>query len=160
MLVWYPIPPFSAVAVWTRMLPNLSPKFCVFLRAAPRSWRIFDCNAVLRLDLLSLSSNDIFFFITHFLWHTPFKYRFALFQVACKYLHDPLLFDRPGVGKVKFDVRYCVLLSSVDPLVAHTYNVFWLRFANLPYALERLVCPRSGCPRTETESRWRETRDR
>ncbi len=52
-----------------------------------------------------------------------------------------MLFTRPGVGEVKFDVRYCVLLSSVEPLVIHTYNVFWLRFANLPYALERLVRP-------------------
>lgn len=60
-------------------------------------------------------------------------------QVACKYLHDPILFERPGVGRVKFDVRYCVMVSSVQPLVVHTYNVFWLRFANLPFALERLV---------------------
>ena len=51
-------------------------------------------------------------------------------QVVCKYLEDPVLFDREEVGPVKFDIRYMVLLRSVQPLRLYAYNVFWLRFAN------------------------------
>ena len=52
------------------------------------------------------------------------------FQVASHYITDPVLFQRPEVGLVKFDIRYVILLKSVDPLEAYVYNVFWLRFAN------------------------------
>ena len=52
-------------------------------------------------------------------------------QIASKYITSPVLFDRPDIGgKVKFDVRYVVLVPSVAPLVLYSYNVFWLRFAN------------------------------
>lgn len=34
------------------------------------------------------------------------------------------------MGKVKFDVRYVVLLRSVKPLTLFVYDVFWLRFSN------------------------------
>lgn len=51
-------------------------------------------------------------------------------QVVCKYLEDPVLFDREEVGLVKFDIRYMVLLRSVQPLRLYAYDVFWLRFAN------------------------------
>ncbi|XP_074660314.1 tubulin--tyrosine ligase-like protein 12 isoform X2 [Tubulanus polymorphus] len=57
-------------------------------------------------------------------------------KVACKYIHDPVLFHRPEVGDVKFDIRYVVLLSSVSPLVVHVYKIFWLRFANKPFSLD------------------------
>lgn len=51
-------------------------------------------------------------------------------KIACKYVHDPVLFMREDIGNVKFDIRYIVLLSSVTPLKLYVYRVFWLRFAN------------------------------
>ncbi|CAJ0964010.1 unnamed protein product [Ranitomeya imitator] len=52
-------------------------------------------------------------------------------KVVSKYVEDPVLFHRDDdVGKVKFDIRYVLLLRSVRPLRLYTYNVFWLRFAN------------------------------
>ncbi|XP_062861455.1 tubulin--tyrosine ligase-like protein 12 [Trichomycterus rosablanca] len=57
-------------------------------------------------------------------------------KVVCKYLENPVLFDREGVGLVKFDIRYMVLLRSVQPLKLYAYNVFWLRFANRPFSLD------------------------
>ncbi|XP_008399781.1 tubulin--tyrosine ligase-like protein 12 [Poecilia reticulata] len=56
-------------------------------------------------------------------------------KVVCKYLHDPVLFSRE-VGMVKFDIRYMLMLHSVQPLRLYVYNVFWLRFANKPFALD------------------------
>lgn len=56
----------------------------------------------------------------------------------CRYIHDPVLFHRPNVGKVKFDVRYILLLRSVRPLDVLVYNNFWLRFANKPFDLGEL----------------------
>lgn len=55
---------------------------------------------------------------------------FYFVQVACKYIENPVLFHREDVGHVKFDIRYLVLISSVNPLVLHADKVFWLRFAN------------------------------
>ncbi|KAG9280209.1 tubulin--tyrosine ligase-like protein 12 isoform X2 [Astyanax mexicanus] len=57
-------------------------------------------------------------------------------KVVCKYLEDPVLFDREEVGLVKFDIRYMVMLRSVQPLQLYAYNVFWLRFANRPFSLD------------------------
>ncbi|RNA07704.1 tubulin--tyrosine ligase 12 [Brachionus plicatilis] len=52
-------------------------------------------------------------------------------KIACKYITHPVLFYRHEIdGRVKFDVRYIVLLRSIKPLVIYTYKVFWLRFAN------------------------------
>lgn len=51
-------------------------------------------------------------------------------QVASRYITDPVLFHRPEVGLVKFDIRYVIMLKAADPLEAYVYNVFWLRFAN------------------------------
>lgn len=51
-------------------------------------------------------------------------------QIASRYITDPVLFQRPAVGLVKFDIRYMILLKSVDPVEAYVYTVFWLRFAN------------------------------
>uniref|UniRef100_A0AAX7TCZ0 Tubulin--tyrosine ligase-like protein 12 SET-like domain-containing protein n=1 Tax=Astatotilapia calliptera TaxID=8154 RepID=A0AAX7TCZ0_ASTCA len=49
-------------------------------------------------------------------------------KVVCKYLEDPVLFNREEVGMVKFDIRYMLMLRSVQPLRLYAYNVFWLRF--------------------------------
>lgn len=52
-------------------------------------------------------------------------------QIASRYISDPVLFYRSDLAiNVKFDIRYMVLLSSVEPLRAYTTKVFWLRFAN------------------------------
>ena len=59
-------------------------------------------------------------------------------KIAQKYLHSPVLFHRPGIGQVKFDVRFIILLQSVKPLRVFAYNRFWLRFANQPFSLEQL----------------------
>ncbi|XP_060695896.1 tubulin--tyrosine ligase-like protein 12 [Hemiscyllium ocellatum] len=57
-------------------------------------------------------------------------------KVVCKYIENPVLFDREDLeGSVKFDIRYIVLLRSVQPLQLYAYNVFWLRFANRPFSL-------------------------
>nr|XP_023663286.1 tubulin--tyrosine ligase-like protein 12 isoform X1 [Paramormyrops kingsleyae] len=57
-------------------------------------------------------------------------------KVVCKYLEDPVLINREDVGLVKFDIRYMVLLRSVQPLRLYAYNVFWLRFSNRPFSLD------------------------
>lgn len=57
-------------------------------------------------------------------------------KVACKYVHDPVLFTREDIGNVKFDIRYIVMLSSVSPLKLYVYRVFWLRFSNRPFSLD------------------------
>ncbi|KAM4748472.1 tubulin--tyrosine ligase-like protein 12 [Rhinophrynus dorsalis] len=59
-------------------------------------------------------------------------------KVVSKYIEDPVLFHRDDVGMVKFDIRYVVLLRSVRPLKLYAYDVFWLRFANRPFALDEL----------------------
>ncbi|CAB1445409.1 unnamed protein product [Pleuronectes platessa] len=56
-------------------------------------------------------------------------------KVVCKYLEDPVLYNREEVGLVKFDIRYMLMLRSVQPLCLYVYNVFWLRFANRPFLL-------------------------
>lgn len=61
-------------------------------------------------------------------------------KIAQKYIQRPVLFQRPEVSAesgVKFDVRYVILLSSVQPLTAYVYRNFFLRFANKPFALDR-----------------------
>ena len=59
-------------------------------------------------------------------------------KIAQKYLHNPVLFNREDLGQVKFDIRYIILLSSVEPLKVYAYNRFWLRFANIPFSLDKL----------------------
>ena len=59
-------------------------------------------------------------------------------KIVQKYLHDPVLFDRPEIGLVKFDIRYILLLQSVEPLRVYAYNKFWLRFANQVFELKDL----------------------
>ncbi|KAK2858673.1 hypothetical protein Q5P01_003293 [Channa striata] len=57
-------------------------------------------------------------------------------KVVCKYIEDPVLFNRDEVGMVKFDFRYMLMLRSVQPLRLYAYNVFWLRFANRSFTLD------------------------
>lgn len=54
----------------------------------------------------------------------------CVLQVVSKYIESPVLFLREDVGKVKFDIRYVVLLRTVQPLTLFVYDVFWLRFSN------------------------------
>ncbi|CAL8242562.1 unnamed protein product [Merluccius merluccius] len=64
------------------------------------------------------------------------RQRESIPKVVCKYLEDPVLFQREEVGAVKFDIRYMLMLRSVEPLRLYTYNVFWLRFANKSFSLD------------------------
>lgn len=57
-------------------------------------------------------------------------------KIAQKYIENPVLFDRPEVGLVKFDIRYVILLKSVNPTEVYVYNNFFLRFSNKPFALD------------------------
>ncbi|CAH2094704.1 unnamed protein product [Euphydryas editha] len=57
-------------------------------------------------------------------------------KVAQKYIEDPVLFERPDVGLVKFDVRYVVLLKSVNPNELYVYNNFFLRLSNKAFTLD------------------------
>ncbi|KAK9525270.1 hypothetical protein VZT92_015997 [Zoarces viviparus] len=57
-------------------------------------------------------------------------------KVVCKYLEDPVLFNREEVGMVKFDIRYMLMVRSVQPLRLYAYDIFWLRFANRPFSLD------------------------
>ncbi|NXT09798.1 TTL12 protein, partial [Prunella fulvescens] len=59
-------------------------------------------------------------------------------KVVCKYIEEPVLFEREDVGRVKFDVRYVVLLRSARPLRLYSYDVFWLRFSNRAFSLDDL----------------------
>lgn len=56
-------------------------------------------------------------------------------KIAQKYVEDPVLFYRDGIGSVKFDVRYVLLLKSVHPLELYVYKNFFLRFANKPFEM-------------------------
>jgi tubulin--tyrosine ligase-like protein 12 len=45
-------------------------------------------------------------------------------MIASRYLTQPVLFYRPDLAaKVKFDIRYMVLLHSVRPLKLYAYKV-------------------------------------
>ncbi|XP_060512126.1 tubulin--tyrosine ligase-like protein 12 [Panthera onca] len=70
--------------------------------------------------------------------HSVIRHRESTPKVVSKYIESPVLFLREDVGKVKFDVRYVVLLRSVKPLTLFVYDVFWLRFSNRPFALDDL----------------------
>ncbi|XP_044263913.1 tubulin--tyrosine ligase-like protein 12 [Tribolium madens] len=57
-------------------------------------------------------------------------------KIAQKYISNPVLFNRPECGSVKFDIRYVILLKSVKPLKAYVYSEFFVRFANKPFELK------------------------
>lgn len=56
-------------------------------------------------------------------------------KIAQKYIENPVLFDRPEVGMVKFDIRYVILLKSVNPTEVYIYKNFFLRFSNKAFAM-------------------------
>ncbi|XP_056639252.1 tubulin--tyrosine ligase-like protein 12 [Diorhabda sublineata] len=57
-------------------------------------------------------------------------------KIVQKYITNPVLFYRPECeGTVKFDIRYVILLKSVEPLQCFVYKNFFLRFANKPFEL-------------------------
>uniref|UniRef100_A0A2R9BIU0 Tubulin tyrosine ligase like 12 n=1 Tax=Pan paniscus TaxID=9597 RepID=A0A2R9BIU0_PANPA len=70
--------------------------------------------------------------------HSIIRHRESTPKVVSKYIESPVLFLREDVGKVKFDIRYIVLLRSVRPLRLFVYDVFWLRFSNRAFALNDL----------------------
>lgn len=53
-------------------------------------------------------------------------------KICQKYIEHPALFQ----GK-KFDLRYIVLVRSINPLEIFLADVFWVRLANNPYSLEK-----------------------
>ncbi|PSN47034.1 Tubulin--tyrosine ligase-like protein 12 [Blattella germanica] len=57
-------------------------------------------------------------------------------KIVQKYIEDPVLYNRPECGLVKFDIRYVILLKSVKPLKAYAYRNFFLRFSNKPFELK------------------------
>ncbi|XP_013183658.2 tubulin--tyrosine ligase-like protein 12 [Amyelois transitella] len=57
-------------------------------------------------------------------------------KIAQKYIENSVLFERPDIGRVKFDIRYVILLTSVNPTQVYIYNNFFLRFANKPFAMD------------------------
>lgn len=57
-------------------------------------------------------------------------------KIAQKYIENPVLFDRPEVGLVKFDIRYVIILKSVNPTEVYIYNNFFLRFSNKAFAMD------------------------
>ncbi|KAJ8041133.1 Tubulin--tyrosine ligase-like protein 12 [Holothuria leucospilota] len=54
-------------------------------------------------------------------------------KVACQYITKPVLYHREGIGGVKFDLRFIVLLTSLKPLGLYTCQTFWPRFANIAF---------------------------
>uniref|UniRef100_A0A8C9KFI2 Tubulin--tyrosine ligase-like protein 12 n=1 Tax=Panthera tigris altaica TaxID=74533 RepID=A0A8C9KFI2_PANTA len=70
--------------------------------------------------------------------HSVIRHRESTPKVVSKYIESPVLFLREDVGKVKFDVRYVVLLRSVKPLTLFVYDVFWLRFSNRSLCLSQV----------------------
>ncbi|CAH8258472.1 unnamed protein product [Arabidopsis lyrata] len=53
-------------------------------------------------------------------------------KICQKYIEHPALFK----GK-KFDLRYVVLVRSIDPLEIYLTEIFWVRLSNNPYSLEK-----------------------
>lgn len=57
-------------------------------------------------------------------------------KIAQKYITNPVLFySDECCGRVKFDIRYVILLKSAKPLQVYAYRNFFLRFANKPFEL-------------------------
>ncbi|EDW31660.1 GL11240 [Drosophila persimilis] len=58
-------------------------------------------------------------------------------KIAQKYIERPVLFRRTELDcRVKFDIRYVILLKSVQPLEAYVHRKFFLRFANHPFSMD------------------------
>ncbi|CAL8072971.1 unnamed protein product [Calicophoron daubneyi] len=59
--------------------------------------------------------------------------------IARQYSVDPVLLYRDDLDiTVKFEIRYAVLLRSVNPLTLYAYNVFWPRIANEQFSINDL----------------------
>ncbi|KAF6032835.1 TTLL12 [Bugula neritina] len=56
--------------------------------------------------------------------------------IAMKYIENPVLFERPEIGKVKFNCRYEVYLKSLKPLKFTCYRNAFLSFANVEFSLD------------------------
>lgn len=54
-------------------------------------------------------------------------------RLACRYVQSPALFE----GR-KFDLRYYVIVQSLEPLVLHRHPMFMVRRANTEYSLDDL----------------------
>ncbi len=50
--------------------------------------------------------------------------------MACKYIEDPVLIEKEGVGMVKFDAQFVVLLHSVNPLLVSIHKKFVIKMAD------------------------------
>ncbi|XP_017465473.1 PREDICTED: tubulin--tyrosine ligase-like protein 12 [Rhagoletis zephyria] len=58
-------------------------------------------------------------------------------KIAQKYIERPVLFKRAELdAKVKFDIRYVILIKSFQPLEAYVHREFFLRFANKSFSLD------------------------
>lgn len=58
-------------------------------------------------------------------------------KICQLYITNPVLFERPECnGKVKFDLRYVILVKNVKPLEAYIYKNFFIRFSNKPFELK------------------------
>lgn len=57
-------------------------------------------------------------------------------KIAQKYIENPVLFERPDIGLIKFDIRYVIILKSVNPTEVYVYKNFFLRFANRAFTLD------------------------
>ena len=127
--------PFQNNPQWLPITFNLKteiPKFVSYYQQREESgldnhWIVKPWNLARALDTQVSSS------LPHIL-----KQIYSGPKIVQKYLHNPVLFDRPEIGLVKFDIRYILLLQSVEPLKVYAYNRFWLRFANQVFELKDL----------------------
>ncbi|ESO05228.1 hypothetical protein HELRODRAFT_185510 [Helobdella robusta] len=56
-------------------------------------------------------------------------------KVACLYIDDPVLLSRKDVGLVKFDLRFIVMLISLQPLKLAVHKKFLIRVANREFSM-------------------------
>jgi tubulin--tyrosine ligase-like protein 12 len=54
-------------------------------------------------------------------------------KIASQYLSRPALYK----GR-KFDLRYIIMVRSLQPLEMYVYRMFWIRAANKPFSLDHL----------------------
>ncbi|CAH1799086.1 unnamed protein product [Owenia fusiformis] len=58
-------------------------------------------------------------------------------KIVSKYIEEPVLFYRDDLSiQVKFDIRFHVLLASVNPLKIYVYEYFLVRFSQKPFSLD------------------------
>ncbi|CAF1387268.1 unnamed protein product [Rotaria sordida] len=61
-------------------------------------------------------------------------------KLACKYVSNPFLLKISDIegNRVKFDVRYILLLRSIRSLKLYVHKIFWLRYVNKPFSMKEL----------------------